>query len=359
MYPTLVEEMARFLHMHSFNAQARRRSDAASSMGVTLEQIRQHLLDCVPGLKTHGISRSTVHRLMLPPRRKTQAAKQYKGLVQARVPCKKNTATRAEHPDLHFTRAQVGYVNEMFQYFGGVQLSCDDKNKISVGTPAVSRYHAISKFFSTADAPNYEDHDFPYPKAKIIPSGYMVLRHKEDKGIGTTCLPRARSLSPVRTCRHSQRRRTRSVSPTRHELQPTSAQGTRFRRDAQGRLHVVYPWTGELYVYTRAMKFKSCSALAHANDLHSILLKEAVQKGKGAVSIVCDNGPDWSMKSLHTVFAMGRLWRDLGLDLLIICSFAAGHSAQNMVEHALSLLSRLLVGVTFPITLEGESKPPA
>ena len=115
MYPTLVEEMARFLHMHSFNAQARRRSDAASSMGVTLEQIRQHLLDCVPGLKTHGISRSTVHRLMLPPRRKTQAAKQYKGLVQARVPCKKNTATRAEHPDLHFTRAQVGYVNEMFQ----------------------------------------------------------------------------------------------------------------------------------------------------------------------------------------------------------------------------------------------------
>ena len=51
-------------------------------------------------------------------------------------------------------------------------LSCDDMNKVNVGTLAVSRYHQIGKFFSISDTPSYGDHDFPYRKSKIIPSGY-------------------------------------------------------------------------------------------------------------------------------------------------------------------------------------------
>ena len=89
-----------------------------------------------------------------------------------------------------------------------------------------------------------------------------------------------------------------------------------------------------------------------------MLLKEAVRNNRHAVSLVTDNGPDWSTKSLLLVMAIGRVWRDLNLDLLISCSNAPGHSAENIVEHAWSLLSRLVAGVTLPITLPGESKAP-
>ena len=95
-----------------------------------------------------------------------------------------------------------------------------------------------------------------------------------------------------------------------------------------------------------------------ANDLSAVLRDHSVAKTSGAVCIVADNGPDWSLKSLLTTMAMGRLWRDMDLDILILCSYAPRHSAHNMIEHARSPLSRYLVGVTLSITLPGEDKPP-
>ena len=59
-------------------------------MGVTLGQIRDHLMDTISGLREIGISRHTVARLMEPPRQGTIAAKRYLGLVKARVPGKRN-----------------------------------------------------------------------------------------------------------------------------------------------------------------------------------------------------------------------------------------------------------------------------
>ena len=79
----------------------------------------------------------------------------------ARVPKKDNSAQASQHEDLHYTRAQVAYVNEMMETYGAICLSCDDKNKINVGTPAVSRYHQLSKFFLQGDAPKYYNHHFP------------------------------------------------------------------------------------------------------------------------------------------------------------------------------------------------------
>ena len=83
-----------------------------------------------------------------------------------------------------------------------------------------------------------------------------------------------------------------------------------------------------------------------------------MKKEKYAVSMVTDNGPDYSMKSMMNVLYFGRLWRDLDLDLFVQTSFAPGHSAKNMVKHAWSPMSRFLAGVTLPITLPGEDKPP-
>ena len=148
-------------------------------MGVTLKQIREHLFDCIPGLKEKGICLDSIHRLMLPPRRKTIRSSQFKGLVNARVPAKKNDATTNVHQDLRYSQCQVTYVNELFPQFHQLRLSCDDKNKVNVGTPAVSRYHQIATFFLRGSEPNFFDHDFPYANSKIIPSGYLIMSEQE------------------------------------------------------------------------------------------------------------------------------------------------------------------------------------
>ena len=44
------------------------RREETGMAGVSLGQIRDHLLQNIPGLKEHGISKHTVARLMEPPR---------------------------------------------------------------------------------------------------------------------------------------------------------------------------------------------------------------------------------------------------------------------------------------------------
>lgn len=80
---------------------------ARSSPGVSLSNIRDHLLESVPDLKERGISVHSIARLMQPPRRKTIAAKRYKGLIDdARIHGKKN-CYREEHVDQHYLFAKV------------------------------------------------------------------------------------------------------------------------------------------------------------------------------------------------------------------------------------------------------------
>jgi len=66
---------------------------------------------------------------------------------------------------------------EACEFFGDefLRMSCDDKNKINVGTLTVSRYHQITRFFLADDAPDYMDQDFWLPGYKITPSSYLVL----------------------------------------------------------------------------------------------------------------------------------------------------------------------------------------
>ena len=63
----------------------------------------------------------------------------------ARVPGKSNTQVSSVHPDFHFIAAQVNFICEMMFLFENETLvySADDKNKINVGTLAVSCYHQI------------------------------------------------------------------------------------------------------------------------------------------------------------------------------------------------------------------------
>ena len=214
-------ETVSFICLHGFAANSRRRNLIANSCGVTLENLRQHLLDNVPGLKEHGLSRKTVHHLMMPPRAGTNAAKNYKGLIQARIPKKANNQIAFEHKDLHFCRSQAAMFSEAGEYFHDevIRISADDKNKVNVGTLAVSRYHQISRFFMTNDSPDYFDHDFPIPGYKITPSGYLVLRSRSRSRKSRSHV-RSKSAHISRPREHSPcYRRSSSASPQHYSKQ--------------------------------------------------------------------------------------------------------------------------------------------
>ena len=88
--PRVIECATSFIKQHDYSAHSRRRTDTGNVCGVTLAQVRDHLLREIPGLKEDGLGLTTVAYLMVPPRQITFAAQRYKGLVKARVPAKRN-----------------------------------------------------------------------------------------------------------------------------------------------------------------------------------------------------------------------------------------------------------------------------
>jgi len=168
--------------------------------GVSLKDITNHVFKTL-GVK---ISRKAVHYLLKPPKKNTIASKRYKGLINARIPPKRNNNEKKTHEDFHFTCSQVNLVNEM-AYFckeNTLSLSVDNKNKVEVGIPATSRRSQIRTFYLSEDSPNYNDHDFPHSKCKLVPAGYQILRHKTQ---------RSRSLSPRKISEVFFKKRTRSA----------------------------------------------------------------------------------------------------------------------------------------------------
>ena len=166
-------------------------------------------------------------------------------------------------------------------------------------------------------------------------------------------------------CRSPQAR-TANVTQERHQRSRSLSPSGLIRKDAEfdyrvdtnNRLHVNFPRTGSVHVFNRASKFHAATVKTHANDLFKVLTGDIKEKSKYAVSITCDNGPDWSHKSPLTQLYMGRIWRDHDLDYLVLVSYAPGHSAENMIEHAWAPLGRYLVGVTLSAKLPGEDLPP-
>lgn len=112
-YPQIVNLATNFIQLHGCAAQQRRRTEVGNSAGVSLEQIRCHILSKIPELKS--VSRSTVHILMIPPMSGTIASKYYKGLIKADIG-KKQNKDDSNNPDFHFCASQVATANEIFQF---------------------------------------------------------------------------------------------------------------------------------------------------------------------------------------------------------------------------------------------------
>ena len=81
--------------------------------------------------------------------------------------------------DDHFCKAQVkcviNYLSHLSSQLGIkdiLLLSADDKAKVKVGVPAVSKFVKSRKFFEIGKGPKTPDHDFPVgQRLLIIPSG--------------------------------------------------------------------------------------------------------------------------------------------------------------------------------------------
>ena len=179
-----------------------------------LKDLQKHLLATVPGLREKGISRTTVHQLLLPPRQKSLNAARYSGVIPSRVPGEGNEQAAHNHHHVHHCAAQVSVCMEFAAAFNDelFAFSCDDMNKINIGAMAVSCYHQIRRFFLRDDEPNYPDHDFPLPDHKVILSGYMWLQHMiaTHPERRTVC---SQSVEHCRTSRKTGTRRSTSEPP--------------------------------------------------------------------------------------------------------------------------------------------------
>ena len=282
--PEIIEIVNDFITQHS-SAHDRRWDDAQYSHGITLSAIRSHVLRDIPSLKE--ISVHTIHCLLLPPNKNWKASKCYKSLVDAKRPPKRNDLACKTHSDFHYTSAQVNIVGELVEMFSDetIAISADDKNKVNVGTLAVSRHFSINNIFATDDQSNYPDHEFPYANAKLVPVGYLLLKSRKQ---------RSRSLSSPRTKPwvHTKNKYRSSSAPSNHCSRERNLRGKMFI-DALGRERIRWPRSGSLNVCLPASMFHSSTNAVHVSNLKEIL-QPILRENKKAVTIICDGGPGWT-----------------------------------------------------------------
>ena len=180
IFPDIPHIATEFIKASGFKAQEKRRESTITSCGVSLRDIREHLIKEIPGLRKHGISETSARYLFNPVNKRKFTEARYKSMIDAAVPCKDNSP-RKENLDVHYLLSRIKLWREMAAYFSDeiTIVSADSMNKILDGTLAVSRYHQIRKIFMSSDKPKYLDHGFLLPY-KTIPDGIMILSNNKD-----------------------------------------------------------------------------------------------------------------------------------------------------------------------------------
>ena len=89
-------------------------------------------------------------RLCVAPNRGILAAKNYKWKIDNRLKKKlDNFKPIKEGKDAHYKFALMKYLTQFSSLFSGniILLSCDDKSKIFIGLPEVSKYFRNNKYY--------------------------------------------------------------------------------------------------------------------------------------------------------------------------------------------------------------------
>ena len=136
----------------------------------------------------------------------------------------------------------------------------------------------------------------------------------------------------------------RELNATAREVDLDNVVPNDMYKDKLGRLHLKKTTYGPAMLVLRAAKFTSSSGQTHANDILPI--------------VKVDNGSDWSVRSVVNCIYLCQLWKDLGLDILGIVSYAAKYPAYNQIEHLWSPMSKKLSNVILPSVLEGDDVAP-
>jgi len=228
----------------------------------------------------------------------------------------KNTDTKF-HPEDHYCKAQIksvmnylALIKDKYCIDDILILSIDDKAKIKIGVPAVSRYVHSRKYFEIHNEPTTPDHDFPISeKLLITPSGNQLILIFYLINIGYLEL----------------------------DLK------TETLKDKYERTFYCKPANSQLHIVNRPFYFVSTSAFSHAKDIYQII--QAKANKPSVLALTSDNGPDFSPNSYLVFIALGRLWKLIDLDQLFISSYAPYNSRYNSIEIAWGTMSQALAQI--------------
>ena len=105
-FPEIPMVTTEFIKNDGYRAQERCRETTFQSCSVTTAEIRDHLLEKIPGLKEHGLGLNTVCYLFKPVKQGTFAAERYKGYIDAKVAPKDNSF-RSPHINGHYLFSHI------------------------------------------------------------------------------------------------------------------------------------------------------------------------------------------------------------------------------------------------------------
>ena len=193
LYPEIQTYVQDFISLHSdkLEAQSRRRDDLEYCGGFTLPELKDYVDTRFKEDQTRivKVSCKSLHRMFSAPNKSYKNAKSYKEIFGIKKFGGENTLTKL-HGDDHYCKTQIKLIINFISTISDklnmkkecLLLSIDDKCKVKIGVPAVSRHVKLRKYFEIAKGgPQTSDHDFPLGKKYlIIPSGYLELDVSHD-----------------------------------------------------------------------------------------------------------------------------------------------------------------------------------
>jgi hypothetical protein len=244
--PDVLEHVKDFINTRADNfANERRRNDLNFANGFTLAELQDYVLE-----KKNSENENTLFKMS---NKSFRSSEYYSDIFHVKKLPGENTLTKL-HADDHYCKAQVKMVINFISYIAKkfnmkdqcLIMSVDDKAKVKIGIPAVSKHVKLRKFFELSKSPKLPDHDFPFGKKYLlVPSGYLELDLMNEE-----------------------------IS------------------DKWKRCFFKKPQNGQLHVYNRPFLFTNSNAFTHANDIFNIIQGKQIKPK--FLALTCDNGPDFS-----------------------------------------------------------------
>ena len=112
-------------------------------------------------------------------------------------------------------------------------------------------------------------------------------------------------------------------------------------KDTLERDHIPVNRTGDGYVFLASAQTNPSTLEAHVNDL-STMIKSNPGLKKKIMTIIADDGGDYSLRSTSTLHYFGGLWRDTDQYRLNLVKYALSQSKFNPIEHTWSAITKSL-----------------